>query len=134
MIVFDTDIISSIMGPSPPLGLIRRVADIDPDDQATTTITVGELVRGALRARSPSRLLAVLRTRVWPNIRLLSFDRAAAETYGRLADELDRKGVVIPDAELRIAAICLHHGAVLATGETGPYDQIPDLKVENWMN
>jgi hypothetical protein len=63
MIVFDTDVISCIMGPSPPLGLIRRVADIDPDDQATTTITVGELVRGALRARSPGQLLAVLRSR-----------------------------------------------------------------------
>lgn len=134
MIVFDTDVISCIMGPCPPLGLIRRVADIDPDDQATTTITVGELVRGALRARSPGQLLAVLRTRVWPNIRLLSFDRGAAETYGRLAADLEHRGVVIPDAELRIAAICVHHGAALATGETRPYDQIPDLRVENWMN
>ncbi len=134
MIVFDTDVISCIMGPSPPLGLIRRVADIDPDDQATTTITVGELVRGALRARSPAQLLAVLRSRVWPNIRLLSFDRGAAETYGRIAADLEHRGVVIPDAELRIAAICLQHGAVLATGETRPYDEIPELRVENWMN
>ena len=33
-----------------------------------------------------------------------------------------------------IAAICLHHGAVLATGETRPYDEIPELRVEDWIN
>lgn len=134
MIVFDTDVVSCILGPTPPLSLIRRVADIDPDDQAMTTITVGELVRGALRARRPRQLLALLRARVWPNIRVLSFDRRAAETYGRLAADLEDRGVAIPEAELRIAAICLRHGAVLATGETRPYNEIPDLQVEDWIN
>jgi predicted nucleic acid-binding protein len=134
MIVFDTDVVSCILGPSPPLSLIRKVADIDPDDQAMTTITVGELVRGALRARRPRQLLALLRARVWPNIRVLSFDRGAAETYGKLAAELEDRGVAIPEAELRIAAICLHHGATLATGETRPYTEIPKLQVEDWIN
>jgi predicted nucleic acid-binding protein len=133
MIVFDTAVVSCILGPSPPLGLIRRVAEIDPDQQATTSITVGELVRGAFLGRRPDLLLSLLRARLWPNVRVLSFDRKAAETYGELQAELEEEGIAIPEPELRIAAICVRHGATLATGATRSFEKIRDLEVENWI-
>ncbi len=133
MIVFDTDVVSCMLGPRPPLGLIRRVASVDPDDQATTSITIGELVRAAFRGRRPDLLLSLLKARLWPNVRVLSFDRAAAETYGELQADLEKRGVPIPEPELRIAAICLRHGAVLATGNTRSFNKVSGLRVENWI-
>ena len=44
---FDTDILSAAIRPAPPLHLIRRLATVAPQEQFTTSITVGELINGA---------------------------------------------------------------------------------------
>jgi tRNA(fMet)-specific endonuclease VapC len=133
VIVFDTDVISYVLRPSPPAGLIRRVADIEPDEQATTSVTAGELVYGAWRSSRPEHFLAALRERVWPNLRVLSFDLAAAQIYGRLRAELERDGTPMAEPDLRIAAICLRHGATLATGNLRHFERVPDLRAEDWL-
>ena len=133
MIVFDTDVISYVLRPSPPAGLIRRVADIEPDDQATTSVTAGELVYGAWRSSRPEHFLTALRDRVWPNLRVLSFDLAAAQIYGRLRAELERDGTPMAEPDLRIAAICLRNGATLATGNLRHFERVPDLRAEDWL-
>ena len=133
MIVFDTDVISYVLRPAPPAGLIRRVADVDPDEQATTAVTAGELVYGAWRSSRPEHFLASLRDRVWPNIRVLSFDLSAAMIYGRLRADRERDGTPMAEPDLRIAAICLRHDATLATGNLRHFERVPDLRVEDWL-
>ena len=133
MIVFDTDVISYVLRPAPPAGLIRRVADVDPDEQAITTLTAGELVYGAWRSSRPEHFLTALRDRVWPNIRVLGFDLAAAMIYGRLRANLERDGTPMAEPDLRIAAICLRHDATLATGNLRHFERVPDLRVEDWL-
>lgn len=46
---FDTDIVSATIRPAPPLHLVRRLATVAPQEQFTTSITVGELIYGARR-------------------------------------------------------------------------------------
>lgn len=133
MIVFDTDVISYVLRPAPSARLIRRVADVDPDEQATTAVTAGELVYGAWRSSRPEHFLAALRDRVWPNIRVLGFDLAAAMIYGRLRANLERDGTPMAEPDLRIAAICLRHDATLATGNLRHFERVPDLRVEDWL-
>jgi len=133
VIVFDTDVISYVLRPAPPAGLIRRVADVDPDEQAITTLTAGELVYGAWRSSRPEHFLTALRDRVWPNIRVLGFDLAAAMIYGRLRANLERDGTPMAEPDLRIAAICLRHDATLATGNLRHFERVPDLRVEDWL-
>ena len=43
MYLFDTDALSQIVNPNPPEGLILRLADVLPEQQFTSPITVGEL-------------------------------------------------------------------------------------------
>ncbi len=134
MIVFDTDVISYVLRPSPPAGLIRRVADIDPNEQATTAVTADELVYGAWRSSRPEHFLASLRDRVWPNLRVLSFDLPAAQIYGRLRAQLERDGTPMAEPDLRIAAICLRHDATFATGDLRHFERVPDLRAEDWLS
>lgn len=47
----DTDVISAVLKPAPPLHLIRRLAVIPAECQFTTAITVGELIYGATLER-----------------------------------------------------------------------------------
>jgi tRNA(fMet)-specific endonuclease VapC len=133
MIVFDTDVVSYVMRSNPPTGLIRRVADLDPEEQATTAITAGELVYGAWRSGRAEHFLAILDERVWPNLRVLAFDLESARIYGELRAELERSGTPVSEPDLRIGAICIRHQATLATGNLRHFARIPRLDVQDWL-
>jgi predicted nucleic acid-binding protein len=134
VIVFDTDVISYAMRAVPPVDLIRRLAGVDPADQATTAITVGELVYGACRSgERKDRLLEAIDSLVVPNLQVLPFDETAARTYGELRAELEQAGKSVSEPDLRIAAITISRGAVLATGNLRHFKRVPGLMVEDWL-
>ena len=133
MIVFDTDVVSFILRPRPPTGLIRRVADLGPEEQAITTVTVGELVYGAKRSSRTKQLLSALEERVWPNVRILAFDFRSAVRYGELRAQLEQAGTALAEPDLRISATCLRFGASLATGNIRHFGRVPGLEVSDWL-
>jgi hypothetical protein len=56
--LLDTDIVSNLMRREPSMALIRRLAAIDPEEQTTSSVTLGELVYGT--QRMPDRAGALL--------------------------------------------------------------------------
>ena len=133
MIVYDTDVVSFVLRPQPPAGLIRKVAALDPEEQAITSVTVGELVYGARRSSRPGHFLQALEDRVWPNVRILAFDFEAAVIYGELRATLETAGTTLSEPDLRIASTCLRHKATLATGNMRHFARVPELEVEDWL-
>ncbi len=133
MIVFDTDVLSYVLRRDPPVGLLRRIAEIDPRDQVTTSITLGELVYGAYRSKRPEYFMTRLRELLLPNLRVLAFDRKAAEVYGEVRAGLEKAGRPTAEPDLRIASICLCQDASLATGNIRHYQKVPGLKVDDWL-
>jgi predicted nucleic acid-binding protein len=134
VVVFDTDVLSFVLRRSPPAGLIRRLASLPPEAQATTSITVAELVYGAHRTADPTRLLQAMRELLWPNLRVLAFDAEAAHIHGRLRADLEAAGTCVSEPDLRIASICLRHGARLATGNLRHFKSVPGLQVDDWLS
>jgi tRNA(fMet)-specific endonuclease VapC len=129
---FDTDVISALLKARPPIQIVRRLARTGADEQFTTSITVGELVYGAERRGSPelaARIVEVLRHAQT----ILPFDRAAAEMYGSVRAELERRGRRLAEPDLRIAAISLSRGLTLVTGNVRHFARVPGLLVENWL-
>lgn len=61
---------------------------------------------------------------------ILSFDQEAALTFHRLQKEHPRTGTM----DLKIAAICLAHDAMLLTRNLSDFQHIPGLRVENWLD
>ena len=133
MFIFDTDVISNVLKKNPSPSLLRRVAGLSPDEQFTTSITIGELVFGAFRSQRPQYFLDKLKKLVIPNIQILSFDEASAYIYGKLRAELETQGQTIAEPDLRIASIALNHDLILVTGNTKHFSRIPDLKIEDWI-
>jgi len=131
--LFDTDVLSQVLKASPFPGLIARLAVVPSEQQFTSAITVGEMVYGAHRSPRREHFLQQLEERVWPNVRVLSFDRSAGETYGRLRAELERAGTPLAEPDLRIAAIALTHDLTLVTGSVRHFAAVPGLRVENWL-
>lgn len=134
MYLFDTDMLSQIIKKSPSVSFIRRLASTDPDDQFTTSITVGELVYGAHKSERPEYFIEKLERLVWPNIRILPFDQGSAKVYGKLRADMEKKGTALAEPDLRIAAIAFHHGLTIVTGNIRHFSKIPGLAVENWIH
>lgn len=132
MYCFDTDTLSATIGRNPPLGLVRKLAAVPPDEQFTTAICAGELLYGAAKAKRPD-LAERIRQEVLPTLTVLAFDERAAEVYGKLRAELEERGQPLHEAGLRIASIALANGLTVVSGNTRHFKRVPGLSVENWL-
>jgi tRNA(fMet)-specific endonuclease VapC len=132
--LFDTDVLSSLLKPTPSATLLVRLAATPIEDQFTSSITVGELIYGASRlsAQRPG-LLASIETRLLSNLSVASFDAAAARRYGVLRAGLEAQGTPMAEPDLRIAAIALARGFTLVTGNERHFRRVPGLTLENWL-
>jgi predicted nucleic acid-binding protein len=131
--LFDTDVLSNLMSARPSARLLGRLGGTPAEHQATSAITAGELIYGAFRSPRPAHFREKLERVVWPRVRVLSFDRRAAEEYGRIRTELEKAGSPIPDADMMIAAIAASNGLTLVTGNVRHFARIRGLIAENWL-
>ena len=134
MYLLDTDILSSLLRRAPSTALVTRLASVPPEQQFTSSVTLGELVYGAHRLKErTSVLLAQLDNMLLPNLPVLAFDASAARHYGEMRAELERLGTPIGDADLRIASIALDRELTVVTGNVRHFARVPGLPVENWL-
>jgi predicted nucleic acid-binding protein len=134
MYLLDTDILSNLVKRVPSTALIVKLASVPPEQQFTSSITLGELVYGAHRLQAGAGLLLERLDRTLPpNLPVLPFDVAAARRYGEVRAELEHRGTPLGDANLRIGAIALARGLTVVTGNVRHFQRIPRLTVENWL-
>ena len=134
MYLLDTGILSNLLKRTPSTVLIAKLASVPPEQQFTSSITLGELIYGAYRLRERAgHLLQKLDETLLANLPALPFDGAAARRYGEVRAELEHRGTPLGDADLRIGAIALARGLIVVTGNVRHFQRIPDLLVENWL-
>ena len=133
MFLFDTDTLSQVMKPNPSSALLSRLASVPPDEQFTSSITVGELVYGAYHGPRTEYHLRQLEEIVWPIVQILPFDRASGEIYGSLRADLERAGTPLGEPDLRIAAIALTNNLTVVTRNVRHFSRVRGLRVENWI-
>ena len=133
MYLFDTDTLSNLLAKRPSARLLKRLREIPAAAQFTSSITVGEIYYGIHKSDRPDYYRGRLEQLVWPHVQIVPFDRLAAETYGDLRAELERKGERLSDPDLMIAAIALSRSLVMVTRNVKHFGRIDKLKVENWL-
>ena len=134
MFLLDTDILSNLMKRSPSTALIAKLASVPPEQQFTSSITLGELIFGAHRLGPRSTvLLGQIETRLIPNLPILPFDAEAARRYGEVRALLEGQGTPLGDADLRITAIAMVRNLTIVTANTRHFQRVPGLSVENWL-
>ena len=129
--LFDTDVISALLRGDAMTKLHQRIARVPIRSQCTSTITLAELSYGAHKLGKVD-LYARIKV-VLSELEILSFDVAAAEKYGPLRAQLERKGLKLDEADLRIACIALVNDCTLITGNTRHVARLDELRVENWL-
>jgi tRNA(fMet)-specific endonuclease VapC len=67
-------------------------------------------------------------------LNVLTYDSICAERFGIERAGLLRKGIVVDPADLMIASVALVHDLTLVTHNTADFQQIPNLRLEDWLS
>jgi tRNA(fMet)-specific endonuclease VapC len=128
--MLDTNIASAIIAGR--VDLDQRLELAGPSWWCISAVTRAELSFGVMRrpeATKLSRLVdAFLRA-----ARTEPFDARAADEFGRLRAELERRGEGIGIGDELIAAHALSIGAVIVTDNERHFSRVPRLSIENWL-
>lgn len=129
MYCLDTDIIVSVLRGDKELK--RKVESVKPEEVAFTIITLCELFKGAYKAKDSAAALALVHE-IMRNYRLFSLNEKSAEFYGGDFNKLEREGKKTQELDLIIAGIAKSNNLVLVTRNRRHFENIPDLKLEEW--
>ena len=140
MLVLDTDHFSLIEKPNnrESLRLRHRLEQAAHEQCVTTIISYEEQSRGWLayvaRARSKTEQMDAYgrlarHLDAYRRMVVLEFESEAFDLYQSL-----KRDVSIGTLDLKIAAITLIHDAVLLSRNLKDFEQVPGLKVEDWLS
>jgi tRNA(fMet)-specific endonuclease VapC len=114
-----------------PAEVLRRFRRLKAGEVALSVITFGELVYGAEKSAPRAAALELLRELV-QELPVMGLPETAAESYGTIRAELERKGQMIGNNDLWIAAHAKAAGLTLVTNNEREFRRVRGLKVENW--
>lgn len=96
------------------------------------SIALAELLAGAYHLANPVPLVAGV-DELLKDVQVVDFDRACAESFGRLRGGLMRSGIVLSPVDALIAAVALTHQMTLVTHNVRDFQSIPNLQVDDWL-
>jgi tRNA(fMet)-specific endonuclease VapC len=114
-------------------GVPRVSAALDeklPQGLGLSIISIAELWEGILyawdSARSQANLEAFLAT-----VQVLDLDDGTCKRFGEIRGQLRKRGKLIGDFDILIAATALHHHLTLLTNNRRHFENIPGLNIES---
>lgn len=129
--LLDTNICIYIRQRRPP-EVLARFRSLNAGEAAISTITYGELRYGAEKSRERERALDLL-GRLVVLLPVLSLPQTAGEAYGTIRADLERRGEVIGNNDLWIAAHALAAGLILATNNRREFARVAGLQLADWI-
>lgn len=138
-VVLDTNHYSTVLHETPLLENLNRRLAVADADAFTTIVTIQEITQGwtaEINRRKSGRdqLLAYQQFQSaiedFASITILRFDEEAAAAFHRLQSLRLKVGTM----DMKIAAICLSHDALLLTRNLKDFTKVPGLRVENWLD
>ena len=100
---------------------------------AISSVTLAELFHGAEKSSRVSENLAAIED-FCSRLEVLPYGPKAAQHYGAIRAALEKLGQPIGVNDLHIAAHARSEGLVLVTNNTGEFERVPALEVENWVH
>lgn len=108
----------------------HNVVSVPMSELGISAITEGELLFGLAKKPNAKQLSLVVHEFLI-RVDVLPWDSAAAACYGALRAEMQKKGKVLGNLDLLIAAHALALGLILITNDRA-FSQVEALKIEDW--
>jgi len=99
------------------------------EEQFTSAVVIGELYKGAYRSEAQQHHLANIENRILPAVTPLPYDVATAKEFGKIRANLEKRGTILPDADIQVAATAIYHDLELVSGNLRHFSRIPNLKI-----
>lgn len=114
-----------------PAAVIKRFLEHRPEDMCVSSITYAELMHGVEKSQAVEKNRMAI-SLFLSAIKVLEFDGYAAEEYGRVRADLERKGTPIGPMDMLIAGHAKSGGYILVTNNTREFVRVDGLMVEDW--
>jgi toxin FitB len=137
VILLDTNVVSEPLKPNAEPAVVAWIDAQVVETLYLSTISVTELCYGIAvlpEGKRTESLRASLDKRILPlfESRILSFDRAAAESCAELRARVKALGQGMGTADSYIAGIAMAHGLTVATRDTQPFEAAGVPVVNPW--
>ena len=132
MYLLDTNIISYWMRGDE--GVIGRIKEHSPADLALSAITLAEILYGIEKSPVKKKARRLKIERIVLLLDLYPFGESAAEKYGVVRAQLEKEGTPISERDTQIAAIAMANRLTVVTHNVKEFNQIRELKVEDWAS
>ena len=128
MILLDTDICIEILRKNK--AVIEKRAQYD-DTTAISFMSVAELYYGAEKSKNPEKNHQLINEFLLTT-ETIQTDGDILKKFGELKNILSKDNILLPDADIFIAATAYVKADKLITGNIKHFQRFPNLAVENW--
>ena len=121
----DSDwVIDYLVGKQQAIVLLSALAK---EGIAVSLITLGEIYEGIYYGRDPQSSEEGFR-KFLRGVTVLPLNRSIMQRFGRIRGDLRRRGLLIGDPDILIAATTMYHDLTLVTRNRKDYERIPALR------
>ena len=114
-----------------PEKVFQKLQEVEPEDVCVSSVTYAELVHGVEKSVAVEKNRLAL-SMLLANIEILGFDVDAADCYGKIRADLEKKGTPIGPLDMMIAGHAQSLGYTVVTNNVKEFSRVMDLKIENW--
>jgi tRNA(fMet)-specific endonuclease VapC len=128
--LLDTNIVIYVLKrrPKEVLEIFNRNAN----RMAISSITLSELIYGAEKSPNVDKNLEATEEFV-SHLDVLPYDAKASQHYGQIKAALEKRGEIIGENDIHIAAHAISQGLILVTNNLQEFKRVPNLARENWV-
>ena len=114
-----------------PEKVFQKLQTIHPEDVCISSVTYAELVHGVEKSAAVEKNRLAL-SMLLANMEILDFDAVAANCYGKIRADLEKKGTPIGPLDMMIAGHAQSLGYTIVTNNVKEFSRVAALKIENW--
>ena len=128
--LLDTNIVIYVIKRRPPEAL--ETFNQHATRMAISSVTLAELIYGAEKSQNVSQNLEAVEEFA-SHLDVLPYNERAAQHYGEIKAELERRGQIIGLNDIHIAAHARSQGLTLVSNNLKEFNRVPHLATENWI-
>ena len=112
---------------------VLKIFNTNASRMAISSITLSELIYGAEKSLNIDKNLEAIDEFI-SHLDVLPYDAKASQHYGQIKASLEKRGEIIRENDIHIAAHAISQGLILVTNNLREFQRVPHLALENWVN
>jgi tRNA(fMet)-specific endonuclease VapC len=129
--LLDTNIVIYVLKRRPKEAL--EIFNRNASRMAISSITLSELIYEAEKSSNVDKNLEAIEE-FFSHLDVLPYDAKASQHYGQIKAALEKRGEIIGENDIHIAAHATSHGLILVSNNVREFKRVPNLVLENWVS